>query len=77
MDKADKDNNDFNKFEEQKFVLAIVRQINKATGEVKLSMRTKGDGITLPEAAVILEGWVNKVKEKIQEPFTKDLKFGY
>lgn len=64
-------------FEEQKFVLAIVRTINKKTGETKLSMRTKGDKIPLTEAAIILEGWVNKVKEKIQEPYVKNISFGF
>lgn len=72
-------NKDFSEgiFEEQKFVLAIVKTVNKKTGETKFTMRTKGDKIDLSEVAIILEGWVNKVKEKIQEPYVKNITFGF
>ena len=59
----------------QTFVFAIKRTIDNKTQQAKLELKTEGKGISLPEAAIILEGWVNKVKEKIQEPFVKSLEF--
>ena len=58
----------------QTFVFAIKRTIDKKTQQAKVELKTESKGILLPEAAIILEGWVNKVKEKIQEP-TKTLEF--
>jgi hypothetical protein len=57
------------------FAFAIKRTIDKKTHQAKVELKTEGKGISLPEAAIILEGWVNKVKEKIQEPFVKSLEF--
>jgi len=59
----------------QTFVFAIKRTIDNKTQQAKLELKTESKGISLPEAAIILEGWVNKVKEKIQEPFVKSLEF--
>lgn len=67
---------DANQTEEQKFAVLITRIIDKDTGKTQLSMQTKGEGITLTEAAIILEGWANKVKEEIQKPFTENMMFG-
>ena len=59
----------------QTFIFAIKRTIDNKTQQAKLELKTEGKGIPLPEAAIILEGWINKVKEKIQEPFVKSLEF--
>jgi len=41
-----------------------------------IELRTKSEGIPLAEAVVILEGWVKRVKEELQKPYTDNLKFG-
>ncbi len=61
--------------EEQKFAVLITRTIDKKTKKAHLSMQTRGEGISLPEAAVIIEGWVKKVKKEIQRPYTDNLVF--
>ena len=60
---------------EQKFGLAISRVIDKETNKMNVTMKTKGEGIPLAEAVVIIEGWVNKVKEEISKPYVDKLKF--
>ncbi len=62
--------------EEQKFALLITRTIDKTTQKTQLSMQTKGEGISLAEAAIILEGWSKKVKKELQKPFTDNMQFG-
>jgi hypothetical protein len=61
--------------EEQKFALAIARVIDKETNKMNVTMKTKGEGIPLAEAVVIIEGWVKKVKEEIAKPYVEKLKF--
>ena len=60
---------------EQKFALAITRVIDKETNKMNVTMKTKGEGIPLAEAVIIIEGWINKVKEEMQKPYTEKLKF--
>ncbi len=62
--------------EEQRFAVLILRRIDKQTKQTHLSMQTRGEGITLAEAAIILEGWSKKVKTELQRPFTDNLIFG-
>ena len=61
---------------EQKFGFFVVKQIDKRTKKMQVHVRTRGEGIPLPEAIIILEGWIKKVKEKLQKPYTDNLKFG-
>ena len=60
---------------EQKFGLAITRVIDKETNKMNVTMKTKGEGIPLAEAVIIIEGWVNKVKEEMSRPYNEKIKF--
>lgn len=60
---------------EQKFALAITRVIDKETNKMNVTMKTKGEGIPLAEAIIIIEGWVNKVKEEMSRPYNEKIKF--
>jgi len=60
---------------EQKFALLISRVIDQESKKMHVSMKTKGEGIPLAEALVIVEGWVKKVKEEMQKPYTEKLTF--
>lgn len=61
---------------EQKFGFAIVRQVDKKTKKMQVQVKTRGEGIPLAEAVIILEGWIKKVKKEMQKPYTHNLKFG-
>lgn len=61
---------------EQKFGLFVNRKIDRKTKKMQVELKTRSEGITLAEAAIILEGWVERVKEELQKPYTKNLKFG-
>jgi hypothetical protein len=60
---------------EQKFAIAITRVIDKETNKMNVTMKTKGEGIPLAEAVLIIEGWVKKVKEEMTKPYTEKLTF--
>jgi hypothetical protein len=60
---------------EQKFAIAITRVIDKETNKMNVTMKTKGEGIPLAEAVLIIEGWVKKVKEEMTKPYVEKLKF--
>lgn len=60
---------------EQKFGLAIARVIDKETNKMNVTMKTKGEGIPLPEAIIIIEAWINKVKEELGRPYVEKIKF--
>jgi len=60
---------------EQKFALAITRVIDTKTNKMNVTMKTKGEGIPLAEAVIIIEGWVNKVKEEMAKPYVEKTKF--
>jgi len=60
---------------EQKFALLISRVIDQESKKMHVSMKTKGEGIPLAEAVIIVEGWVRKVKEEMQKPYTEKLTF--
>lgn len=62
---------------EQKFGLAITRVIDKETNKMNVTMKTKGEGIPLPEAIIIIEAWVNKVKEEMGRPYVEKINFMY
>lgn len=62
--------------EQQRFGLAIVKTIDKETKRANIQLKSKGEGIPLAEAVIYVEGWVKKVKQKLQEPITRTLKFG-
>lgn len=62
--------------EEQKFGLFVVRRIDKKTKRMQVELRTKGEGIPLSEAVIIVEGWARKVKEELQKPYVENLRFG-
>lgn len=61
--------------EEQKFALFVVRRIDKKTNKMQVELKTKGEGIPLSEAIIIVEGWAKKVKEELQKPYVENLKF--
>lgn len=61
---------------EQKFGLFIVKRVDKKTNQMQVELKTKGEGIPLAEAVVILEGWVDRVKKELQRPYVENLKFG-
>jgi len=61
---------------EQKFGFFVVKRIDKKTKKMQVHVKTRGEGIPLPEAVIILEGWIKKVKEQLQKPYTQNLKFG-
>lgn len=60
---------------EQKFAFAVVKRINKKTKKMTVQVKTRGQGIPLAEAVIILEGWIKKVKEELQKPYSQNLKF--
>jgi hypothetical protein len=60
---------------EQKFALAIARVIDKETNKMNVTMKTKGEGIPLAEAVIIIEGWIKKVKEEMSRPYVEKIKF--
>jgi len=62
--------------EEQKFGLFVIRRIDKKTKKIQVQLKTKGEGIPLADAVIIVEGWAKKVKEELQKPYTENLKFG-
>ena len=59
----------------QKFALLIDRTIDPETKKMHVTMKTKGEGIPLAEAVIIIEGWVEKVKHEMQKPYTEKLTF--
>jgi hypothetical protein len=61
---------------EQKFGLFVVRRIDKKTNKMQVELKTKGEGIPLSDAVIIVEGWARKVKEELQKPYVENLKFG-
>ena len=61
---------------EQKFGLFIVKRVDKKTNQMQVELKTKGEGIPLSEAVVILEGWARRVKKELQRPYVENLKFG-
>lgn len=60
---------------EQRFAFAVVKTIDPKTKKMQVHVKTKGQGIPLPEAVIILEGWIEKVKKELQRPYTTNLKF--
>jgi len=58
--------------EEQKFGVFIIRTINKKTKQMQVQMKTKGEGIPLSEAVIILEGWIRRVKQELRKPYNFD-----
>ena len=60
----------------QRFAVLIEKVIEKKTGAIHVSMKTQGTGIPMSEAAIILEGWANKVKSEMQKPFIENMMFG-
>lgn len=60
---------------EQKFGLVIERAIDEETKKMHVTMKTKGEGIPLAEAVIIIEGWINKVKQEMQKPYTEKMSF--
>ncbi len=61
---------------EQKFGLFLNKKIDRKTKKMQVELKTRSEGIPLAEAVIILEGWVDRVKEELQKPYTKNLKFG-
>jgi len=61
---------------EQRFGFFVVKRIDKKTKKMQVQLKTKGEGIPLSEAVIILEGWIKKVKEELQRPYVQNLKFG-
>lgn len=61
---------------EQRFGFAVIKHINKKTKKMQVQVKTRGEGIPLAEAVIILEGWIKKVKKELQKPYTQNLKFG-
>lgn len=62
--------------EQYRFALAIIKTVDKKTKRANIQLKSKGEGIPLAEAVIYVEGWAKKVKQKLQEPITKTLKFG-
>jgi len=60
---------------EQKFGLVIERVIDEQTKKMHVTMKTKGEGIPLAEAIIIIEGWLKKVKDEMQKPYTEKMTF--
>jgi len=58
--------------QEQKFGIFIVRKINKKTKQMQVELKTKGEKFPLSEAVIILEGWIERVKQEIKKPFQFD-----
>lgn len=58
--------------EEQKFGIFIVRRINKKTKQMQVELKTKGEKFPLSEAVIVLEGWLERVKQEIKKPFQFD-----
>ena len=63
-------------FVEQRFGFFVIKRIDKKTKKMQVQLKTKGEGIPLSEAVIILEGWIKKVKEELQRPYVENLKFG-
>jgi hypothetical protein len=61
---------------EQRFGLFVVKKIDQKNKKMTVELKTKSEGIPLSEAVIILEGWLKKVKDELQKPFTENLKFG-
>ena len=61
---------------EQRFGFAVIKRVNKKTKKMQVQVKTRGEGIPLAEAVIILEGWIKKVKKELQKPYTQNLKFG-
>lgn len=55
--------------EEQKFGIFIVRRINKKTRQMQVELKTRGEKFPLSDAVIILEGWIERVKQEIKKPF--------
>jgi hypothetical protein len=61
---------------EQKFGFFVIKRVDKKTKKIQVELKTRGEGIPLPEAIIILEGWIKKVKKELQRPYVENLKFG-
>lgn len=57
---------------EQKFGIIISRTIDKKSKKMHVEMKTKSEGIPLGDVVIILEGWLNRVKQELQKPFQFD-----
>jgi hypothetical protein len=58
---------------EQKFGIIISRTIDKKSKKLMhVEMKTKSEGIPLEDVVIILEGWINRVKQELQKPFQFD-----
>ncbi len=68
--------NTFSDVIEQKFGLFVNKRIDRKTKKMQVELKTRSEGIPLAEAVIILEGWIKRVKEELQRPYTKNLKFG-
>jgi hypothetical protein len=66
---------DDDKMIEQRFAFAVIKRVDPKTKRMQVQVKTKGQGIPLPEAVIILEGWIEKVKKELQKPYTSNLKF--
>jgi hypothetical protein len=55
--------------EEQKFGVFIIRKINKKTKQMHVELKTRGEKFPLSDAVIILEGWIERVKQEIKKPF--------
>ncbi len=58
--------------EEQKFAIAITRFVDRKTKQVRVEMKTLGQGIPISETVIILEGWIDKIKKELQKPYNFD-----
>ena len=61
---------------EQRFGFVVIKRIDPKTKKMQVELKTKGEGIPLAEALIIMEGWIKKVKEELERPYTQNLKFG-
>jgi len=76
MDEEEVKRDDVSSLVEQKFGLFLTKRVDRDTKKMQVELKTRSEGIPLAEAVIILEGWVKRVKEELQSPYTKHLKFG-
>ncbi len=59
--------------QQQVFALRIIKEFSPSTGQMKVEVKSKSEGMPMAEAIIIVEGWLQAEKEKMTGPlFRKD-----
>ena len=61
---------------EKKFALAITQRVNSSTGQVDVNIASKNDGINDSDVFLLVECWLEKVKDNLKSKIKDSIKIG-